>query len=79
MDLAILCLAVAAVVAGLVLRRDRRDPLPATLLAGALVVAGVVVAVSGTIVPAIVLLAAAAILAQRSLAGRGPRGRRRLR
>jgi hypothetical protein len=66
---AILVLVAAAIAAtvGLVLRRDRHDPLAALLVAPVLGVAAVFAAISGAVVPAVVLLAATGVLARRAL------------
>jgi hypothetical protein len=68
----ILVLVAAAIAAavGLVLRRDRHDPLAALLVAPVLGVAAVAAAISGAIVPAVVLLAATGVLVTRVLSVR---------
>jgi uncharacterized membrane protein YkvI len=67
--LPILVFVAAAIAAGvgLVLRRDRHDPLAAALVAPVLGAAAVVAAITGAFVAAVVLLAATGVLARRAL------------
>jgi hypothetical protein len=67
-QLIVLALAALAALAGLALRRDPRDTLPAKLVAPVLVIAGLVAALTGSIVPGIVLLAAGGVVGVRAIA-----------
>jgi hypothetical protein len=69
-SLIVLAAAVVAAVAGLRLRRHRRDPLPAKLVAAVLAVAGVAVALTGAIGPAVVLLATSGAMGAQALCAR---------
>jgi hypothetical protein len=66
----VLVLAALAAVAGLVLRRSPRDTLPGKLVSPVLVVTGLVVAVTGAIVPGLVLLAAGGAIGVQALTAR---------
>jgi hypothetical protein len=66
----VLVLAALAALAGLALRRSPRDTLPGKLVSPVLLVAGVVVAVTGSIVPGLVLLAAGGAVGAQALAAR---------
>ncbi len=63
----VLVFAAAAVVAGLVLRRNPRDTLPGKLMGAVLVVAGGVAALTGAIVPGLVLLAAGGVAGMKAI------------
>jgi hypothetical protein len=58
----VLVLAALAAIAGVALRRNPRDTLPAKLVSPVLLVAGVVAILSGSIVPGVVLLAAGGVV-----------------
>jgi hypothetical protein len=68
--LAVLAAAVVAAAAGLRLRRGPRDPLAAKLVAAVLLVAGLVVAVTGAIVPGVVLLATGGAIGAQAVSAR---------
>ena len=69
-SLIVLAAAVVAAAAGLLLRRNRRDPLPARLVGAVLAGAGVVVAFTGAIGPAVVLLATGGAMSAQALCAR---------
>jgi hypothetical protein len=64
----VLALAALAALAGLVLRRNPRDTLPAKLVAPVLVIAGIVAALTGSIVPGVVLVAAGGAVGVQAIA-----------
>jgi hypothetical protein len=63
----VLLAAIAAAVAGRLLRPRRHDPLAARLVAAVCAVAAVVAAATGALVPAGVLLMSAVVLLRRAL------------
>jgi hypothetical protein len=66
----VLVLAALAAVTGLALRRSPRDTLPGKLVSPVLVVAGLVAALTGAIVPGLVLLAAGGAVGLQAMTAR---------
>lgn len=70
MQIIVLVLAAPAALAGLALRRNPRDTLPGRLVSPVLVVAGLVAALTGSLVPGLVLLAAGGVVGAQALTAR---------